>query len=171
MGFYPRPMPFGPCAPCPCPPRECHKEFKELLVVPEASRTIPPKEVLQLQDNQSSARGLALNSNIDTSGRTVDTTVDKSTSATGAAIIGGGCCVHLSVEYMPDPSAGAQASDGREVRVRVVDSDNAMLTWTKKFTDGYHVKENIITTKPGATLTLTVADAIARVRWCEIYSG
>jgi hypothetical protein len=152
--------------------RECHKEFKELLVAPEASgRVIRPMQTLELMDDRSSTGGLAINTNADTTGLSEGTTADKSSSAKGTAIIGGGCCVHLAIEYMPDPSVDVQGSNGRGVRVTVADSDNSMLTWTKEFTEGYHVKENIITTKPGATLTLSVQNAIARVRWCEIYSG
>jgi len=44
------------------------------------------------------------------------------------------------------------------------------LTWHKVFEEGYHVKESIITTYPGAWLTVDVTSAIARVRWCEIFS-
>jgi hypothetical protein len=54
--------------------------------------------------------------------------------------------------------------------VNVVDSEGCTLTWQKVFQEGYHVKESIITTYPGARLTVTVSNAVARVRWCEIFS-
>jgi hypothetical protein len=172
MGFYPRPMPmpFGPCAPCPCPPRECHKEFKELLVVAEVSDTgrvlIETQAQSQILAQASSDRQINIQTNEPI--QAADTSSEKTASGTGTAVIGGGCCVHLAVEYMPVPATTAAT---REVVVRVMDSENAMLTWTKKFTEGYHVKENIITTYPGATLSLRVVNAIARVRWSETYSG
>jgi hypothetical protein len=85
----------------------------------------------------------------------------------GSAIIGGGCCVHLSVEYMPVNPASA-ASSG--VLVVVADSEGTLLGWGKEFTGGYHVKECIISTNPGARMFVTTSKAIARVRWCEVFS-
>jgi hypothetical protein len=86
----------------------------------------------------------------------------------GDAIIGGGCCVSLSVEYMPaNVSLNNQVCT---VTVQVVDSEGATLVWKKQFSEGYHVKECIITTYPGAKLQVAVANAIARVRWCEVFS-
>ena len=94
-------------------------------------------------------------------------------TGTGQAIIGGGCCVQLSVEYMPSqPVLTVDSPTGQNcaVTVVVVDSEGCSLTWHKVFEEGYHVKESIITTYPGAWLTLDVNSAIARVRWCEVFS-
>lgn len=45
------------------------------------------------------------------------------------------------------------------------------MSWSKfKFSAYYHIKEGIIATKPGAKLVVAVLNAIARVRWCEIFS-
>jgi hypothetical protein len=95
-----------------------------------------------------------------------------SLAGTGKAIIGGGCCVQLSVEYMPvEPVLAVDStSDPCRVTVEVLDSEGCMLVWRKVFMEGYHVKESIITTYPGARLTVNVNNAIARVRWCEIFS-
>ena len=84
----------------------------------------------------------------------------------GTAFIGGGCCVHLSIEYAP-----AGAADGL-VGVLVQDSQDTQLAWVKKVHAGlgYQIKEGIITTKPGAHLTALVVGATARVRWCEVFS-
>ena len=89
-------------------------------------------------------------------------------AGTGDAIIGGGCCVSLSVEYMPANVSLQNAVS--TVTVQVTDSEGATLIWKKQFSQGYHVKECIITTYPGAKLLVTVQNAIARVRWCEVFS-
>jgi hypothetical protein len=93
-------------------------------------------------------------------------------AGSGQAIIGGGCCVQLSVEYMPVKPVLAvdSTSDPCRVTVEVLDSEGCLLVWRKGFMEGYHVKESIITTYPGARLTVSVNNAIARVRWCEVFS-
>jgi len=85
------------------------------------------------------------------------------------AFIGGGCCVHLSVEYMPEQIKNAPCA----VIVIVEDSENTLLAWSKKFDaaqSGYKIQEDIITTNPGAKLMVYVVNAVARVRWCEVFS-
>jgi hypothetical protein len=97
----------------------------------------------------------------------------KDPTGTGQAIIGGGCCVQLSVEYMPAQAVITVDSPTDQkcaATVVVVDSEGCSLTWHKVFQEGYHVKESIITTYPGARLAVAVNNAIARVRWCEIFS-
>ncbi len=85
----------------------------------------------------------------------------------GTAFIGGGCCVHLSIEYTP---SSATATSG--VAVLVQGSDETLLAWFKVEQPGvgYQIKECIVTTKPGADLTVVVVDMTARVRWCEVFS-
>jgi len=95
--------------------------------------------------------------------------------AAGAAdaVIGGGCCVHMSIEYMPNISINLTnpANQSAAVLAVVVDSEGTVLAWGKfGAIEGYHVKECIITTNPGAKLELIVINAIARVRWCEVFS-
>ncbi len=89
-------------------------------------------------------------------------------SGVQSAVIGGGCCVHLSVEYMPlFPLSKLPALSG----VLVMDSKSTMLAWGKFFNeDGYHVKECIISTNPGAFLWVVSVNSVTRVRWCEIIS-
>lgn len=84
------------------------------------------------------------------------------------AIIGGGCCVHLSIEIIP-----TMMGAGGGVSITVVDSDFTILTWEKLEASSfsYYIKEGIITTKPGARLYGQVFYVIARVRWCEVFSG
>jgi len=89
--------------------------------------------------------------------------------ATGVkyTVIGGGCCVHLSIEYMPlIPVVPLIAFAG----AMILDSKATMMIWGKWFSDGYHVKEGIISTHPGAHLLVVSVNAVARVRWCEIIS-
>ena len=84
------------------------------------------------------------------------------------AIIGGGCCVHLSIEYMPlSPLADMVSFSG----AMVIDSDATVMLWGKYFNgDGYHVKECVISTNPGAHLWVASINSVTRVRWCEIIS-
>ena len=127
------------CGCLPRPPiRHCRQEAKELLVQGKEGSVNPT------------------------------TGTSASGPGVGEAIIGGGCCVSLSVEYMP--SNVALNPTGGTVSVQVTDSEGATLVWKKAFKEGYHVKECIITTNPGATLQVQVVNAIARVRWCEIFS-
>ncbi len=90
----------------------------------------------------------------------------------GAAVIGGGCCVHLSVEYMPSNQLGvlATAKPVALVGVGVLDSQGTLLAWGKLGVEGYAIKEDIITTNPGARLLVVALNAVARVRWCEVFS-
>lgn len=83
------------------------------------------------------------------------------------AFIGGGCCVHLSIEYSPSSPSSASA-----VAVLVQGSDDTSLAWLKVEQPGagYQVKEGIIATHPGADLAVIVVNMTARVRWCEIFS-
>lgn len=91
-----------------------------------------------------------------------------------STFIGGGCCVHLSVEYAIQTALASlrQAPIG-DVMVAVVDADRTMMIWEKAVEqdDGYQIKEGIIKTNPGALLYVRVMNAMARVRWCEIFSG
>jgi hypothetical protein len=80
---------------------------------------------------------------------TLNTNVDRQPAATratgtGNAIIGGGCCVQLSVEYMPvEPVLAVDSSsDPCGVTVEVLDSEGCLLTWRKTFMEGYHVKDH-----------------------------
>lgn len=85
----------------------------------------------------------------------------------GSAFIGGSCCVHLSIEYVPSTPTVTSL-----VAVIVDDSEGTIMAWGKqeKAGAGYQIKEGIITTKPGAELGVLVVNMTARVRWCEIFS-
>ncbi len=150
-----------PISKCCCGVRGCRKESKELLVRPlvrgsgAGKATAKDSEVLVLLGATEAAGATAA-----AGGATAQKGSDT-------AIIGGGCCVHLSVEYMHSSETAANTA----VVVKVDDSEGTTLAWAKKgFAPGYYIKEGIITTNPGATLTVTVSGAIARVRWCEVFS-
>lgn len=148
-------QPSGQCC-CGC--RECRKESKELLVEAAAVRG---------QDNANLHANLA--SAFLKTGATVAAGDANAAPAagTGKAFIGGGCCVHLSIEYAPVTPTAAVT-----VVVLVHDSEGTTLAWGKQDPAGGHyvVKENIVTTKPGATLTVLAQNATVRVRWCEVFS-
>ena len=141
--------------------RMCRREAKELLVVDTGGRTPGTTDTA----TPTGALHDAQYAKLEAIG--VIGTIELAKA--GRAIIGGGCCVSLSVEYMPsDPSlANDQIA---KVAVAVRDSAGTVLRWGREFKEGYHVQECIITTYPGALLVVTVDNAIARVRWCEVFS-
>jgi hypothetical protein len=147
-----------PSGQCRCGCRECRKESKELLVEAAANARDPTN----LQATMAAA---FLKTGAAASANAAGTTTPA--AGTAKAFIGGGCCVHLSIEYAPVTPTAATI-----VIVLVHDSEGTTLAWMKQDPAGgyYQVKENIITTKPGATVTLLVSNATARLRWCEIFS-
>lgn len=167
MPYSQRPMHMDCCGPRHWGPpiRECRRESKELLVEPAAKLnvTLTPADTT----GKTVLGGLQeLNTNLNTTETAVAT-------GSGKAIIGGGCCVQISVEYMPAVAVVTVDSPTDQkcaVTVEVTDSEGCSLAWNKVFQEGYHVKESIITTYPGAQLGVRVVNAIARVRWCEIFS-
>ena len=174
-----------PAAACCCGDRHCHKEAKELLV---EGKAIGKEDVGNLAGAEIAMADHVLKtvrlmrSPLSTGARAPATKADlaanpmealavtpKATAGTASAFIGGGCCVHLSVEYMPDnPLAPAQGA----VVIAVSDSDKTVMMWAKvvEADAGYRIQEDIITTHPGAVLAVRVVQAVARVRWCEVFS-
>jgi hypothetical protein len=166
---------------CCCGCRECRKESKDLLVEPTLTRNqlrdtpnltgaVARMSVLRAfaETMQGSEQGGPQSANLEAAPSNWLTADALKTGAIGlgTAFIGGGCCVHLSIEYTPSGSA-----DG-VVGVLVQDSHDTQLAWVKKAVAGlgYQIKEGIVTTKPGAHLTALAVGATARVRWCEVFS-
>jgi hypothetical protein len=160
-----------PRAACCCGCRECRKEARDLLVEPTSTRT------KVAQDPALAAaveRMSVLSSFADPSAKNDPASAHvispgllrEGALGLGSAFIGGGCCVHLSVEYAP-----AGTADGN-VGILVKDSTDTELMWMKKVSAGlgYQIKEGIVTTKPGAHLTVLAVGATVRVRWCEVFS-
>lgn len=178
-----------PLEACCCCRPHCRREPKELLVQPtvqkegvvisdameeaimqHATQTLRmmrfDSAATKMDDTQATAKAKATKAPT-VSVEPVITTIAR--RGVGKTFIGGGCCVHLSIEYMPEnPLATASGV----VAVMVIDSEATLLEWGKAVgaQSGYQIKENIITTYPGAMLAVTVANVIARVRWCEVFS-
>jgi len=159
-----------PAAACCCGCPQCRKEAKELVVTPAARAAVGAAAADVLGRRSTDHFTLAMNMmNVVGLEDVSKPAAEKAKRASESAFIGGGCCVHLSIEYMPDnplaPAAGI-------VTVLVVDSDATLLTWAKVVDakSGYQIHEDIITTHPGAKLTVTAVNVIARVRWCEVFS-
>ena len=154
-----------PAHACRCGPRRCRKEAKELLVEGTA---LGRDKTGGLTGADLATAQHVLGTVLLMQSATQDAPAADTAGVQGA-FIGGGCCVHLSIEYMPDntlaPAAGA-------VAVIVADSDKTVMMWAKLVaaTDGYQIHEDIITTHPGAKLTAVVLNVTARVRWCETFS-
>jgi hypothetical protein len=87
----------------------------------------------------------------------VDTTTPSKT-----VVIGGTTPVRLSLEYLPDDGATSAS-------VKVTSTvDGTATTWQETpIAAGYHVKTDFAPLLPGSKVTIDVAQAMARVRWCE----
>ena len=149
-----------PSASCCCGCRECRKEAKELLVTPSTTDRQSPTGKAGVANQASLIKALAV-------GTTPNDTIDTSNAAKGTSFIGGGCCVTLAVEYAPSVSTAKFI-----VLVSATDAEGTVLLWARSEAagTGYRVHECIITTKPGATLTVEALNCTARVRWCEVFS-
>lgn len=87
--------------------------------------------------------------------------------ARGVAMIGGSCCAHLSAEYVLLNPATAGG-----IVVALRDADNTIMIWARPVAagSGYTIKEDIITTYPGALLVALAVNVTGRLRWCEVFS-
>lgn len=155
----------APNGECRCGCRECRREAKELLVEPTAVRGQEGTP----GTNQASpfAAAMLQRAKVSTTGAAAETLAAGAALGTATGFIGGGCCTSLSVEYAPTSATVVFA-----VLVEVVDSEGTAMLWLRLEQAGtpYRVKECIITTKPGAKLTVLTINCTARVRWCEIFS-
>lgn len=173
----PRVLPFGPhghghgygpatCKSCGCQSeacrcgcRQCRKEAKEITYTADtksdaggvvgAAGSLAAAHLAQSADMKAAA---AANPN-------------AVTPAT--AFVGGGCCVHISLEYAPITATTLSA-----VAIMVRDTEGTVMLWEKIDPPGthYQIKENVVTTKPGATILLFAVNATVRARWCEVFS-
>lgn len=142
-------------AECRCGCRQCRKEAKEVTYTAEA-RAVPGGNVA----GGLAAAHLAAGANA--------AAADAPNAVTPAtAFVGGGCCVHISLEYAPITATTQSA-----VAIMVRDTEGTLMLWEKIDPPGthYQVKENVVTTKPGATILLFAVNATVRARWCEVFS-
>jgi hypothetical protein len=148
-----------PSGQCRCGCRECRKESKELSVqsIAAAGQDVKMDSVLAAAMRQPIHEISGVNAAADR----------PPALGSARAFIGGGCCVHISVEYAPVTPTAVSI-----VMILVSDTDGTLLAWAKTEQPGghYQVKESVITTKPGATVALFAVNATARIRWCEVFS-
>jgi hypothetical protein len=136
----------------------------DLATAASSFATMKVMQVGTPADNQAPAQDSP-----DTVSPAVLAQADPATAGIAAAFIGGGCCVHLSIEYMLSNPLGTAAG---VVIVLVADHDKTTMMWARVVEPnaGYKIQEDIITTHPGAKLTVVVLNVTARVRWCETFS-
>lgn len=182
-----------PVSQCCCHMRECRKEAKELLVestltandLKENARLAADFRVMdsvaKVVAASASGAGGEAKTNADEAKSAEAFSMFNLNSIRAAAIdpqlpikfgldrafIGGGCCVHLSIEYVPIATTAVSL-----VGVFVTDSEGTALVWGKlaEQGSGYRICEGILTTKPGAHLVAVVLNMTARIRWCEVFS-
>jgi hypothetical protein len=143
-------------AECRCGCRQCRKEAKEITYTAEA-KAVPGGGV---------AGGLAAAHLAQSAGASAAAEAPNGIKP-ATAFVGGGCCVHISLEYAPI-TATAQSV----VAIMVRDTEGTVMLWEKIDPPGthYQIKENVVTTKPGATILLFAVNATVRARWCEVFS-
>lgn len=146
-------------ADCRCGCRQCRKEAKELTF------TADPKA--NVRDGTVAGSAAAHLASFAQAGLAGAAAGAAPAAGLATAFIGGGCCVHISLEYAPI-AATAQSI----VAVLVRDTEGTLMLWEKINPPGthYQVKENVVTTKPGATILLFAVNATVRARWCEVFS-
>lgn len=87
--------------------------------------------------------------------------VDAS-SPSKEVFIGGISDVKLTLEYMP-------AGSPPDVNITITDPGGSTSTWNESpIPAGYHVKSDFSTVTPGSLVKIGVANAMARLRWCEV---
>jgi hypothetical protein len=159
---------------CCCGCRECRKEAKELVVEARGAAgttgvagAATHTQNLKMETFVAEAMSHPILTRADNATAAAAAAAPAPAVGTAKAFIGGGCCVHLSVEYAPVTPTSPSI-----VLILVTDTEGTLLAWGKLEPAGVHyqVKENVVTTKPGATVTVFVFNAIARVRWCEVFS-
>lgn len=143
-------------ADCCCGCRQCRKEAKELTLTADAKA-----------GGRGGAVGNLAASHLLQAGDVNAAGGNANPATPVTAFIGGGCCVHISLEYAPI-AATAQSI----VAIIVRDTEGTVMIWEKADPPGthYQVKENVVTTKPGATILLFAVNATVRARWCEVFS-
>jgi hypothetical protein len=84
-------------------------------------------------------------------------------SASKEVFVGGISNTKTTLEYMPVTDA-----EESSIEVTIVDAGGT-FTWEEApIPDDYNVKGDLPTVGPGARITLAVAGAVARLRWCEV---
>jgi hypothetical protein len=150
-------------ADCRCGCRQCRKEAKELTFTADPRANVRDNAVAGLAAAHLASMAQAAGA----TGAAAGVAGAAAAAAPATAFIGGGCCVHIALEYAPI-TATAQSA----VAVLVRDTEGTVMLWEKINPPGthYQVKECVVTTKPGATILLFAINATVRARWCEVFS-
>ena len=90
--------------------------------------------------------------------------VDTTTTSKDT-FVGGSRDVLLTLEYMPVTGATSPS-----VKLVVEDAGGTTDWDLTSVPDGYHVKSNFASVAPGAKLTLSANECLARLRWFELIS-
>ena len=90
--------------------------------------------------------------------------IDADTSTPSQdGFVGGARPVFLSLEYLVDAGAKSPA-----VKVTTTASGSS-ATWSDDApAEGYTVRQAVLSAAPGTKVTLSVNNAFARLRWCEL---
>lgn len=146
-------------ADCRCGCRQCRKEAKELTFTAAANANVRDGAVAGFTAAHLASFAQAT--------APAAAAAAAPAGAPVTAFIGGGCCVHIALEYAPI-TATAQSA----VAILVRDTEGTVMLWEKINPPGthYQVKECVVTTKPGATILLFAINATVRARWCEVFS-
>lgn len=153
-------------ADCRCGCRQCRKEAKELTYTADPRGNVRDSAVAGI-----AAAHLMSSATVGVAGAAATGATAAAAAAAPAApataFVGGGCCVHISLEYAPITATAPSA-----VAILVRDTEGTVMLWEKINPPGthYQVKECVVTTKPGATILLFAINATVRARWCEVFS-
>lgn len=78
-------------------------------------------------------------------------------------LVGGARAVFLSLEYLVDAGAASP-----KVKVTTA-AGGSSATWSDDApAEGYTVRQAVLSAAPGTKVTVSVNNAIARLRWCEL---
>ncbi|QEX20387.1 hypothetical protein FRZ61_03040 [Hypericibacter adhaerens] len=76
--------------------------------------------------------------------------------------VGGHGETHLTLEYLVDAGAAAPA-----VEIKL-ETGGTTQTWSATdLAEGYHVEDGFLAAEAGTKVSISVTDALARLRWCE----
>lgn len=151
-------------ADCRCGCRQCRKEAKELTYTADARAGVRDNTVAGVG---AAAHLMSLAAAAPAGAAAAAAPGAAAAAAPATAFVGGGCCVHIALEYAPITATAPSA-----VAILVRDTEGTVMLWEKINPPGthYQVKECVVTTKPGATILLFAINATVRARWCEVFS-
>lgn len=76
--------------------------------------------------------------------------------------VGGHGNVHLTLEYLVNEDAASPS-----IQIELLSGGTTQSWSATDLEEGYHAEEAFLAADAGTRITLTVTDAVARLRWCE----